>query len=82
MKSTHLALGAAAFVVMSLASSGAQAATWGASSPATASCSAPNLFAGWSYGSYTFNNDVWSPCGGVAAGPQTIWANSNADWGV
>jgi xyloglucan-specific endo-beta-1,4-glucanase len=82
MKSIHRALGAAAFVVMSLASTGAQAATWGASSPATSSCSAPNLFASWNYGSYNFNNDVWGPCGGAAVGPQTIWANTNADWGV
>jgi xyloglucan-specific endo-beta-1,4-glucanase len=75
-------LGAAASMAIALATSGAQAATWGATSPATSSCSAPNLFATWTYGSYGFNNDVWAPCAGAAAGAQTIWANSNADWGV
>lgn len=72
----------AAVVAAMLMAPAAQAATWSASSPATASCSASNLFAAWTYGSYSFNNDVWSPCGGVAAGAQTIWANSNLDWGV
>ncbi|MEO7578685.1 MAG: glycosyl hydrolase [Massilia sp.] len=46
-----------------------------------------SLAAVWSssaaYGSYTtgafnFNNDVW----GSGAGPQTIWVNSQSDWGV
>jgi zinc protease len=81
---THRSLlpGAAAAAAILLASTGAQAATWTATSPATSSCSATNLFASWTSGSYNFNNDVWSPCGGTAAGAQTIWANSNADWGV
>jgi zinc protease len=83
MRTHHsLALGAALLLPLAFASTSAQAATWGASSPATSSCSATNLFATWTYGSYTFNNDVWSPCGGTAAGAQTIWANSNTDWGV
>lgn len=75
-------LGTAAAAAMMFAAPGAHAATWAASSPATSSCSASNLFASWTFGSYGFNNDVWSPCGGVAAGAQTIWANSNVDWGV
>ena len=82
MRSHHYTLAAAALLPLALASTGAQAATWGASSPATSSCSASNLFASWTFGSYTFNNDVWAPCSNVAVGPQTIWANSNADWGV
>lgn len=35
-------------------------------------------YGSWNYGAYTFNNNIW----GSGAGPQTIWANSNADWGV
>ncbi|MBP0625337.1 GH12 family glycosyl hydrolase domain-containing protein [Cupriavidus consociatus] len=65
-----------------LGATNTQAAMWSASSPATSSCSSTNLFASWSYGSYTFNNNVWSPCSNVAAGAQTIWANTNGDWGV
>lgn len=82
MKTLHQALSASAFVALTLASHDARAATWTATSPATTSCSATNLFATWTYGSYGFNNDVWSPCSGVAAGSQTIWANTNSDWGV
>ena len=82
MNHRHFLLGATAFAALALSSSGAQAATWTATSPATSSCSAANLFATWTYGSYGFNNDVWSPCRGTAAGAQTIWANSNVDWGV
>lgn len=82
MKSLHPILGACALVTLALASQSAQASTWTATSPATSSCSATNLFATWTYGSYSFNNDVWSPCSGVAAGAQTIWANTNSDWGV
>lgn len=83
MNLTHRTLLAAAFITtLAAAAPSAQAATWAASSPATSSCSAPNLFATWTYGSYGFNNDVWSPCSNLAAGAQTIWANSNADWGV
>ena len=78
----HAALAAALLVPLALATTGAHAATWSATSPATSSCSATNLFASWTYGSYTFNNDVWAPCGGTAVGAQTIWANTNADWGV
>lgn len=73
---------AAAFAAFALFAPAAHAATWAASSPATSSCSATNLFASWSYGSYAFNNDVWAPCGGGTVGPQTIWANTNTDWGV
>ncbi|WP_425435483.1 GH12 family glycosyl hydrolase domain-containing protein [Paraburkholderia ribeironis] len=80
----------AATATLMLGATGAQAATWSASSPATwsasspatSSCSSTNLFASWTYGSYTFNNDVWSPCSNVAAGAQTIWANTDHDWGV
>jgi xyloglucan-specific endo-beta-1,4-glucanase len=82
MRSCHFTLAAAVLLPLAFATSGAQAATWGASSPATSSCSASNLFATWSFGSYGFSNDVWGPCGGTAVGPQTIWANSNVDWGV
>jgi len=82
MNTRQLALGAIAFAAIALSAQSAQAATWSATSPATSSCSATNLFASWTYGSYTFNNDVWAPCGGTAAGAQTIWANTNADWGV
>ena len=82
MHTRHYMLGATALLALAFGTSGAQAATWGASSAATSSCSATNLFATWSYGSYTFNNDVWAPCGGTAVGAQTIWANSNTDWGV
>jgi len=81
---THrfLLLGTAAAAALTFATTGAHAATWTASSAATSSCSAANLFASWTDGSYSFNNDVWAPCGGTAAGAQTIWANSNVDWGV
>jgi zinc protease len=82
MNTRQLLGAAAACAALSLGASSTQAATWSASSPATSSCSATNLFASWTYGSYAFNNDVWSPCGGTAAGAQTIWANTNADWGV
>ncbi|MEM5373299.1 glycosyl hydrolase [Paraburkholderia azotifigens] len=61
----------------------AQAANWSVTSPETSTCSPSDLlFAFKAYGSYTINNDVWSPCSGVAAGMQTIWANSYLDWGV
>ena len=66
MRSHQYTLAAAIALPLALAASGAQAATWGASSPATSSCSASNLFASWTFGSYTFNNDVWAPCGGTA----------------
>ena len=82
MNHRHFLIGATAFAALALTSAGAQAATWTATSAATSSCSAANLFATWTYGSYGFNNDVWSLCGGTAAGAQTIWANSNVDWGV
>ncbi|MEP6504461.1 MAG: glycosyl hydrolase, partial [Betaproteobacteria bacterium] len=82
MSQRNFSLGAAALVALALGAPAAHAATWSASSPATSSCSATNLFATWTYGSYGFNNDVWSPCSGTAAGAQTIWANSNLDWGV
>ena len=82
MRSLHYQLCAAVLLPLALANSSAQAATWAASSPATSSCSASNLFSTWSFGSYAFNNDVWAPCGGTAVGAQTIWANSNTDWGV
>lgn len=66
MKHQHRSLfGAAALAALALTASGAQAATWSATSAATSSCSAANLFATWTYGSYGFNNDVWSPCGGA-----------------
>jgi xyloglucan-specific endo-beta-1,4-glucanase len=82
MNSRQFMLGATAFAAIALHAPGARAATWSATSPATSSCSATNLFASWTYGSYSFNNDVWAPCGGTAVGAQTIWANSNLDWGV
>ncbi|PMS31240.1 glycosyl hydrolase family 12 [Trinickia symbiotica] len=72
----------AATASLMLGAASAQAAGWSASSPATSSCSSTNLFASWTYGSYTVNNDVWSPCSNLAAGEQTIWANTNLDWGV
>ena len=46
----------------------AQAATWASSAP----------YGSATFGAYSFNNDVW----GQGAGPQTIWVNSPADWGV
>jgi xyloglucan-specific endo-beta-1,4-glucanase len=82
MNQRHFSLAAVAFAAIALTAPVARAANWSATSPATSSCSAPNLFATWSYGSYGFNNDVWAPCAGSAVGPQTIWANSNLDWGV
>ncbi|MEM5389934.1 glycosyl hydrolase [Paraburkholderia phymatum] len=72
----------AATATLMLGVSSAQAATWSASSPETSSCFSTNLFASWIYGSYTLNNDVWSPCRNVEAGAQSIWANTNLDWGV
>ncbi|MPW22630.1 conserved exported hypothetical protein [Paraburkholderia piptadeniae] len=75
-------LASCAAATLMLGVTGAKAATWSASSPATSSCSSTDLFASWTYGSYTINNDVWSPCSNVAAGAQTIWANTNLDWGV
>lgn len=74
-----LKLGVASLALLAAA---AHAATWSASSPATASNSAPNLYATWTFGSYTMANDVWGPSVGTAVGAQTIWANSNVDWGV
>ena len=35
-------------------------------------------FGTWTNGGYTVRNDVW----GSGAGPQSIWANSGANWGV
>jgi xyloglucan-specific endo-beta-1,4-glucanase len=78
-KARLLKLGTASLAVLATA---AYAATWSASSPATSSNAAPNLYATWNFGSYTFANDVWGPSVGTAVGPQTIWANSNVDWGV
>ncbi|MGF6735667.1 xyloglucan-specific endo-beta-1,4-glucanase [Paraburkholderia youngii] len=73
----------AATAVLMLWTASAQAQTWSATSPETSSCSPEkNLFASRIYGRYTINNDVWSPCSNVTAGPQTIWANSELDWGV
>jgi xyloglucan-specific endo-beta-1,4-glucanase len=46
----------------------AQAATWSSTAP----------YGAYTSGAYSFNNDVW----GSGAGPQTIWVNSPADWGV
>src|SRR4051812_39251590 len=66
MRSLHHKLCAAVLLPLALATTSAQAATWAASSPATSSCSASNLFATWSFGSYGFNNDVWAPCSGTA----------------
>ncbi|MEX3816046.1 glycosyl hydrolase [Paraburkholderia sp. BR13439] len=79
---------ATATAALMLWTASAQAQTWSATSPETSSCSAENLFASRIYGRYTINNDVWSPCSNVTAGPQTIWANSKLggdsepDWGV
>ena len=46
----------------------AQAATWSTSAQ----------YGGTTMGAYSFNNDIW----GQGAGPQTLWVNSPADWGV
>ena len=46
----------------------ANAATW----------SSTAAFGSWTYNGYYFNNDVW----GSGAGAQTIWANTQANWGV
>ncbi|MEM5426582.1 GH12 family glycosyl hydrolase domain-containing protein [Paraburkholderia ferrariae] len=82
MPRTPFLAGCAATALM-VCSAEAQADGWSATSPEASSCyPADLLFASSSYGSYTFNNDVWAPCQGVAAGKQTIWAKSNVDWGV
>ncbi|MEM5343642.1 GH12 family glycosyl hydrolase domain-containing protein [Paraburkholderia azotifigens] len=74
---------ACAVTASMLSAANAQTWTYSATSPETLSCDAKDLlFASWSYGHYTINNDVWSPCSGIPAGEQTIWANSNLDWGV
>ncbi len=76
--------GCAAAAALMFGSTIAQAAAWSATSPPTSSCHEPTLFASWNYQGYTFYNDVWGPCGSppVAVGQQTIWANTNLDWGV
>ncbi|RWA45908.1 glycosyl hydrolase [Cupriavidus sp. UYMSc13B] len=67
-----------------LGSTIAQAAAWSATSPPTSSCHERTLFTNWTYGRYKFYNDAWGPCGNppVTIGWQTIWANTNLDWGV
>ncbi len=59
-----------------LAASAAALLLAGSAHAATFSSTA--AYGSWTYGSYTFNNDVW----GSGAGAETIWANSNTDWGV
>jgi xyloglucan-specific endo-beta-1,4-glucanase len=55
-------------VLATCAVTATQAATWASSAP----------YGSYTSGAYSFNNDVW----GSGAGPQTIWVNSPADWGV
>ncbi len=84
MQRMPILAGCAATALM-VCSAEAQAEAWSATSPEASSCYPSDLlFASKSDGSYTFNNDVWSPCQSVpvAAGEQTIWAKSNLDWGV
>jgi xyloglucan-specific endo-beta-1,4-glucanase len=55
-------------LVASCAVSAAQAAVWSTSAN----------YGSYSSGAYSWNNDIW----GAGAGPQTIWVNSQSDWGV
>lgn len=65
----HHTLRAAALLLAAATTTlSAQAASWSSS----------DQYGSTTIGAYNFNNDVW----GAGAGPQTIWANSVADWGV
>ena len=64
----HSKIRTLAAILATCAAVNAQAATWASSAQ----------YGSYSSGGYTFNNDVW----GSGAGPQTIWVNSPADWGV
>jgi hypothetical protein len=58
----------AAFPAAAVASPSALKPHWSSTAP----------FGEWTSGPYSINNDVW----GKGVGPQTLWANSVADWGV
>lgn len=66
--STTLFRSLAAAALLAAAAAPSHAAEWASS----------ERYGSWNYGAYNFNNDIW----GDGAGPQTIWVNSNADWGV
>ncbi|ASU81030.1 hypothetical protein CDG81_10540 [Actinopolyspora erythraea] len=69
MRSSRLVIVCVAVLAtLGLTATTANAAVWG---------SAEN-FATWSEGGYTVRDNVW----GSGVGPQTVWANSHADWGV
>ncbi len=63
-----LCITAAAVALATSLADPARAATW----------STTAQYGSTTMGAYNFNNDIW----GQGAGPQTLWVNSPADWGV